>query len=493
MGEVYRATDPRLGRQVALKVLPERLLADPDALARFQHEARAVAALSHPNIVAIHDVGTEGAIAYVVLELLEGETLRAFLDRRSGGWRAGVEWVAAAAEAIAAVHAKGLVHRDLKPDNLFLTADGILKILDFGLASNFAVSGDERTRAPSNDRGFALGTIGYISPEQARGRPVTAATDFFSLGCILYEVLTGTRAFQRETVADTLSAILNDPLEFGSASGQWPEELMRITERCVAKSPVQRFQSGRELATALRAALKGDPHETTADSIAVLPFTSPGGTDAEYLSEGIADTLINNLARIPRLRVVPRSTVFRYKNTDLDLPAIAQELQARLLLTGKVMQRSDRLMVQADLVDAAALQQLWGERFNRPAADIFYVEDEIARQIIEQLRLKLSTAEKRRLATRDTDDPAAYDLYLKARHHWGRRTPDSIQRAIGHFEDAIGLDPNFARAWAGLADTRILFAWYGAGVLRELFESAITAARTAVSVDPELGEAHAAL
>ena len=493
MGEVYRARDPRLGRDVAVKVLPERLAADPDAMTRFHREARAVAALSHPNIVAIHDFGDQGSVVYVVLEFLEGETLRAFLGKGSGGWRAGVEWVAATAEAIDAVHAKGIVHRDLKPDNLFITSHGVLKILDFGLASSFGLSDDERTKASLTEAGTAVGTIGYMSPEQVRGQSSTAATDFFSLGCILYEVLTGKRAFQRDSVADTLSAILNDQLDFGDISRQWPDELVRIVQRCLAKSPAQRFQSGRDLAFALRSTLKGEPHDNAADSIAVLPFTNTGGADAEYLSDGIAENLINNLARIHTLRVVPRSTAFRYKDSNLDPQALGRELKARLLLTGRVMQRGDRLMVQADLIDATELKQLWGDRFNRPSADIFEVEDEIARQIVEKLRLTLSGDEKRQIADRYTADPAAYDLYLKARHHWSRRTPESIRRSIEYLEAAIARDPRFARAWAGLADTRILFGWFGAGVIRELFDAAISAARTAVRLDPELGEAHAAL
>ena len=225
----------------------------------------------------------------------------------------------------------------------------------------------------------------------------------------------------------------------------------------------------------------------------MLPFTNAGGADAEYLSDGIAESLINNLARIRALRVVPRSTVFRHKGTDLDPQALGRELQARLLLTGKVMQRGDRLMVQADLVDATERKQLWGERFNRPSADIFEVEDEIARHIVEKLTLKLSGDDSWQIGDRYTADPIAYDLYLKARHHWSRRTPESIRRSIEYLEAAIARDANFARAWAGLADTRLLFGWYGAGVIRELFDSAISAARTAVRLDPDLGEAHAAL
>jgi len=493
MGEVYRATDSRLGRDVAIKVLPERLAADADAMKRFHREARAVAALSHPNIVAIYDFGQHDSVVYVVLEYLEGQTLGAYLSSGSAGWRVGVEWLAAAADAVAQAHAKGIVHRDLKPDNLFVTTQGTLKILDFGLASNFSIDADERTKTTLTEAGTVMGTIGYMSPEQVRGQAATAASDFFSLGCILYEALTGRRAFQRMTGADTLSAILNDQPEFNEASRPWPVELIRIVQRCLAKHPEQRFQSGRDLAFALRSTLKAEVHEATADSIAVLPFTNAGGADAEYLSDGIAESLINNLARIPRLRVVPRSTVFRHKRTDLDPLTLGQQLQARLLLTGKVVQRGERLLVQADLVDAMEQKQLWGERFNRTSADIFEVEDEIARQITEKLRVKLSGDEKQPASDRSTADPVAYDLYLKARHHWSKRTPESIRRSIECLEAAIVRDPKFARAWAGLADTRILFGWYGAGAIRELFDSAIAAARTAVKLDADLAEGRAAL
>jgi serine/threonine protein kinase/Flp pilus assembly protein TadD len=491
MGEVYRATDPRLGRDVAIKVLPERVASDPDALRRFHREAQAVAAISHPNIVSVFDVGQHDSLAYVVLEYLEGHTLRARLAQE-GSWREGVEWVAVAAEAVAAVHAKGIVHRDLKPDNLFITSQGTLKILDFGLASGVMPTESTQTETALTDVGSVMGTIGYMSPEQVRGHAATAASDFFSLGCILYEVLTGLRAFHRASAADTLSAILNEQPAFTEGSRPWPAELIRIAQRCLAKNPDQRFQSGRDLAFALRSTLKTGA-EPAADSIAVLPFTNAGGEDAEYLSDGIAESLINNLARIPRLRVVPRSTVFRHKRTDLDPKALGQQLQARLLLTGRVVKRGERLMVQADLVDAGEQKQLWGERFNGASADIFEVEEEIARQISDKLRLKLSSEAKKQIGDRDTEDHVAYDLYLKARYHWSKRTPESIRRSIEYLEEAIARDPDYARAWAGLSDTRILFGWYGAGVIAELFANAIAAARTAVRLDAELAEAHAAL
>jgi eukaryotic-like serine/threonine-protein kinase len=492
MGEVYKAIDSRLGRAVAVKVLPQKLATDPDAMKRFRREARAVAALSHPNIVAIHDFGEQDSVLYVVLEYLEGETLRELLRKGTGGWRAGVEWVAAVAETIAEVHAKGIVHQDLKPDNVFITSQGTLKVLDFGVASSFGPSDEGRTQTALTDAGVAVGTIGYMSPERVRGQASTAASDIFSLGCILYEALMGIRAFQKETAADTISAILNEEPQFPEAGRTWPIELARITERCLAKRPSERFQSGRDLAFALRSALNPEVRDQAPESVAVLPFTNAGGADAEYLSDGIAESLINNLARISRLRVIPRSTVFRYKGTELDPQALGRELQARLLLMGKVLQRGDHLLVQAELVDAAERKQVWGERFNRKSADIFEVEDEISRQIAERLQLKFSGDEKK-VADRSTSDAVAYDLYLKARHHWGKRTPESIRRAIQYLEAAIARDPNFAAAWASLADTRILFGWYGAGVIRELFDGAIASARTAIRLDPALGEAHAAL
>jgi serine/threonine protein kinase len=359
MGEVYRARDPRLARDVAIKVLPERFASDADAMARFHREARAVAALSHPGIVAIYDVGEAAGTAYVVLELLDGETLRARLSRTAAGWRAAVEWIAAAAESIEAAHAKSIVHCDLKPDNLFITSDGVVKILDFGLAERWTLGDAETTRTATARSAALVGTIAYMSPEQVRGQSLSAATDVFSLGCILHEALTGKRPFERETVADTLSAILNEPVDFDSTTRAWPEPLTAVIERCLAKSPAERFQSGRDLAAALRGTLHEQPSKSQDDSIAVLPFTNAGGADAEYLSDGIAESLINYLTRIEGLRVVPRSAVARYKGRDVDPPTLASELRTRLILTGKVLQRGDRLMVQVDLVDATVPRQVW--------------------------------------------------------------------------------------------------------------------------------------
>ena len=304
MGEVYEARDSRLDRLVAIKVLPPAVVADPAALERFHREARAVAALSHPNVVAIHDFGEQDSIVYVVLEYLDGETMRAFLNRHGQDWRAGIEWVATAAETIDEVHARGFVHRDLKPENLFLTSRGVLKILDFGIASSVAVNEEATTGQVLTMTGTVLGTLGYMSPEQLRGHTPTATSDIFSLGCVLYKVLTGQRPFDRLTPADTMAAVLHDDPSFDDAGASWPSPLIAITRRCLAKDGADRFLSGRDLAAALRTAVTAPAAEQQADSIAVLPFANGGGADAEHLGDGLAESLINALARIPGLRVV---------------------------------------------------------------------------------------------------------------------------------------------------------------------------------------------
>jgi TolB-like protein len=387
-----------------------------------------------------------------------------------------------------------------------LTPRGQVKLLDFGVAklSERAQEAGVDLASVSTRTGLIMGTLPYMSPEQICGDQVSGASDIFSLGVVLYQLLTGRHPFVAAEPYAHMQALarallVHTPTPPHHLNAAVPPPLDRLILRMLEKDPALRPGAAEvrrlmlDPLTTSEAPRNAESHDQAADSVAVLPFTNTGGADAEYLGDGLAESLINNLARIPGLRVVPRSTVFRYKGTDLDPLALGRELQARLLLTGKVLQRGDRLLVQADLVDAIERKQLWGERFNRTAADIFEVEDEIARQIAEKLRLRLSGDQKLQMVERSTKDPAAYDLYLKARHHWSKRTPESIRRSIEYLEAAIARDPNFALAWAGLADTRVLFGWYGAGVIRELFDGAIAAARTAVRLDPERGEARAAL
>jgi serine/threonine protein kinase/Flp pilus assembly protein TadD len=501
MGEVYRARDPRLSREVAIKVLPERLARDGQALARFMREAKAVAALSHPNILAIFDLGTEDGTVYAVAELLEGETLLARLARGPLPWRKAAEIGVAIAEGLAAAHSKNIVHRDLKPANLFLTSDGRVKILDFGVArvEDHAADGETRT-----DEGKVVGTVGYMAPEQVRGLAVGPAADLFALGCVVYEMLAGRRAFKAETSTDTMVAILREsPKDLGALGIELPIELQRVIHHCLEKNAEERFQSARDLAFDLKACLNAGSSRGTAtvqapiatNSIAVLPFTCASGEpDGVYLSEGITESIINSLSQIPQLRVTPRSTVFRYKNKpDLDPQAAGREMNVRAVLTGRVMLRGEALLVSTELVDVTEGTQMWGERYSSKLADIFELEEQLARKISERLRVKLTGELDRRLAKRFTENSEAYQLYLKGRHHWTRRTPAALQQAIAYFKQAIDKDSSYALAYAGLSDCYSLFGIYCLAPGAEAWSNAHAAATAAIGLDPELAEGYAAL
>ena len=500
MGEVYRAHDARLDRDVAVKVLPEHLSRDSQALARFERETKAVAALSHPNILAIFDVGMTDGISYAVTELLEGETLREPLKRGALLWRKAAEIATAIAEGLAAAHSKGVIHRDLKPENIFLTSDGRVKVLDFGLAKVQASSApDETVTRGITEAGMLMGTAGYMSPEQVRGVPAGPGSDIFSLGCVLYEMVSGRRAFRGQTLAEAVSAILRDaPPELTISSAQIPLELQRIVSHCLEKNLEQRFQSARDLAFALRAVLNSGSVLSTppepakaGNSIAVLPFVNASrDADTEYLCDGLTESIINSLAQLSQLKVTPRSTVFRYKGKDADAQATGRELNVRVVLTGRVIQRGETLVVSAELVDVAEGSQLWGERFNRKVADIFDLEEEIARRISQSLRMKLSGEEQRRLGKRYTDNSEAYQLYLRGRHHWIKRTVEGMKKGAEYFQQAIDLDPSYALAYAGLADCYMMLASYMSIPPRDGQAKAKSAAATAMALDPELAEAH---
>ena len=504
MGEVYRARDARLGRDVAIKVLPEHLSQHAQALARFEREARALAALSHPNILAIYDVGTYQEVSYCVTELLEGETLRSQLERGAIPWHKAAEIGAALSDGVAAAHAKGITHRDLKPANIFLTIDGRVKILDFGLARfTPAVSADDETLTQgATQTDTVVGTPGYMSPEQVRGRPAEPLSDIFSLGCVLYEMISGQRAFSRSSVAETIVAILTEDVPEPTGA-VLPPEFQRVIRRCLEKNPRERFESARDLAFRLREIVTGPqlapaappfPSEKVLDSLAVLPFANAGGDpDAEYFSEGISDSIINNLSQLRQLRVASRTTVFRYKGQDADLSRVGRELNVGAVLTGKVVQRGDHLRIQAELVDAASGSQLWGQQYNRHAAEIFAIEEEIAREISEALRLRLTGDQQKRLGKRYTENNAAYQLYLRGRYYWNRRTGEMLQRAAAYFERAIESDPEYALAWAGLGDCYALYSAYEVLSPKESVPRAEEAAWKALEIDETLAEPHAAL
>ncbi len=493
MGEVYRARDTQLDRHVALKLVSEAFASDPERLARFHREAKVLASLNHPNITQIYGFEQSGASACIVMELLEGETLRSRIALGPLPARDVAAVALDVAEALATAHAQGITHRDLKPENIFLTSSGRVKILDFGLArreSHEAV-GNETAAFTGTEAGTVMGTIGYMSPEQVRGEKAEATSDIFSLGCVIYEAVTARRAFERPSPAETLVAILN---EEPMAMDGLPPELSRVLRHCLEKHPHERFQSARDLAFDLRslaAFRKAD--EEAADSLAVLPFTNAGGPDAEYLSDGIAESLINSFSQISRLRVIPRSVVFRYKGHEVDPRVVARELGVRMLLSGKVVTRDGRLIVQAELVDAVANKQLWGERLHRPLTDLFEVEEEITRQITDKLRIRLSGKEKQQLARRSTDNREAYQLYLNARYHFLKRTPASLEKGIQYCEQAIEQDPEFALGYAALADCYIILGAMSVLPARQPLAKAREAANRAVDVDGTLAEAHSSL
>ncbi|MEK7830822.1 MAG: serine/threonine-protein kinase, partial [Acidobacteriota bacterium] len=410
MGEVYKARDLRLDRDVAVKILPEHLATDAEALRRFEREAKAVAALSHPNILSIFDFGTEDGLSYAVMELLEGETLRGRLQRGAMGWREAVNVGSAVADGLSAAHAKNIIHRDLKPENLFLTGEGQIKILDFGIARvKRTVKPDSETLTSPSDTtrpGLVMGTLGYMSPEQVRGKAVEAPSDIFSLGCVLYEMVAGERPFAGETGAEVIAAILKeDPPRLAESVKDVPPELERIINHCLEKQPEQRFQSARELTADLRTMLGGSGQLTSPpmskrrrfsqmapgvgirstaailwigvavfilligwaalfylpgiqerpiDTLAILPLVNASGdANLEYLSDGITDSLINNLSQLLQLRVMARGTVFSYKGKEVDPRKVGEELKVRAVFTGRMVQRGDTLTIQADLVNAS--------------------------------------------------------------------------------------------------------------------------------------------
>jgi serine/threonine protein kinase len=422
MGEVYRARDLSLNRSVAIKVLPQHLAQDSEGRARFLREAKAVAALSHPNVLAIHDFGTEQGVWFAVTELLEGETLRARIQRSPLLWQDAAAIGAAVADGLAAVHGSGLVHRDLKPENIYLTAGGGVKILDFGIARmNRAPLGEmaEETETAYTTPGTVLGTVGYMSPEQLAGRPADAPSDIFSLGCVLHEALTGETPFARATTAETLAAILrDDPPALAETNRDIPPELDRLIRRCLDKQPEKRFSNAQDLSLGLREIVNAPPTrqhrvaavssrrsvllatalivvlalsgfwewrqsgvENAIDSLAILPLVNDSGDPAlEYLSDGITESLINSLSRLRDLKVSARTTVFHFKGKEVDLAAIEKQLGVRAVVTGRMILKGDDLTIQADLVDVADGSQLWGERYQRKLSELQAVEQEIARR-----------------------------------------------------------------------------------------------------------------
>ncbi len=541
MGEVYRARDTRLGRDVAVKVLPERFAADPEARERLAREARAASSLNHPNICTVHDVGHQGAADYVVMEFLEGETLRMRLDRTPLPWTKAAEIGAAIADGLAAAHARSIVHRDLTPRNVFLTSDGRVKILDFGLAR----LGPTPTLDGSADAATQtvpvaiVGTAGYMSPEQVRGERVGAHGDLFALGCVLHEMVAGRAPFARPTTLQTLNAILeSDPPPLRESGRDVPAEMDRLISRCLLKDPALRMQSAHDLSFALgeilrrtgpiarrverrnrarfgltilalvaalaiaalavgplRSRFLGTPTPERIESLAVLPLENLSGDAAQdYFADGMTEALITDLGKIGGLRVSARPSVMKYRGTPARPEEIARDLRVQALVVGSVMRSEGRVRITAQLIDPRADRQIWSESYERDMRDVLALQREVTQAIAGEVRAKLTSHEQTPLGTPRPVDPGAYDLFLRAQYLGTRTTTDADNReAIAMLEQAIALDPNFAPAHAGLAAAYVnrlnFVAPEQAG---ELEQKAYAASERALSLDPKSAEAYLA-
>jgi eukaryotic-like serine/threonine-protein kinase len=545
MGVVYKAVDLRLDRPVALKFLPDNIAQDSQALERFRREARAASALNHPGICTIYDIGEQNGRAFIAMEFIDGETLRSYIDGKALPIEEVLRLGIQIAEALDAAHTEGIIHRDIKPTNIFVTKRGQAKLLDFGLAKllpkgiarGLADSSGEETESTSI-LGIISGTPSYMSPEQVRGDHLDPRTDIFSLGLLLYEMATGRQAFTGSTGGVIIEAVLTkSPVPARSIIPEIPPRLEEIINKAINKDREQRYQRTEDLRTELQRLERGadenwkpverrtDSRRMRAasdvqsageqktrnsatqtgvrrtgrlsriiDSLAVLPFENTSrDAENEYLSEGIAVSLINILAAVPKLRVMAQSTVFRYKGKEIDAQAVGRELNVRAVLTGRIIQSGGSLRIGTELVDVATGMQLWGAQYDRKPGDIFTIQDDISDEISEKLRLRLTRAEKKRLTKRQTYDAEAYRLYLKGRHHWNQWIEEGFYKAIEYFQQAVDRDPSYALAYTGLADSYVLLGWNSYLPPKDAFPKGRMAAMEAMRVEPELGEAHTPL
>jgi eukaryotic-like serine/threonine-protein kinase len=515
MGEVYRAKDLRLGREVALKVLPADVASSPDRLARFEHEARTVAGLNHPNIVTLYSVEDVDGVRFLTMELVEGQTLSGVITPGGLPLARLLDLAVPLSDALVAAHERGVVHRDLKPGNVMVTRDGRVKVLDFGLATMASSRADVgmTTVAPLTSEGQVVGTIAYMAPEQLRGGEVDARSDIFALGILLYELATGRSPFPGDSDADITSSILRDtPEPITRVRDHLSPDLARIVSQCLEKDPRMRIQSARDVGNELRRLQRGgsgeEPARRTEEkvvSVAVLPFVNRSGSaDDEYFSDGLADELLNVLTKIQGLRVIARTSSFLFKNSNDDAATIGRKLDVATLLEGSVRKAGDRVRISVQLVRASDSSHLWSETYDRTLDDIFAVQDDIAQSVVKELRVKLlgdvsdsggqtAKAEVAQAVKGRGHHPEAQRLYLMALHALDRYTREDTVRGIESLKKALDLDPEFAAAWRQLGRAYVSQAAQGWSPAAEGCERARQALERALTLEPDLAEANVAL
>ncbi|MCG3162479.1 MAG: Serine/threonine-protein kinase PknD [Acidobacteria bacterium] len=558
MGEVYLARDERLERQVAIKLLPAEFIADAEWTRRFEREARTASALNHPNIITIYEIGetvTEaGELRFIVAEFIEGRTLRERMKESRLDCAAALEVAVQVAGALKAAHSAGIVHRDIKPENVMLRPDGLVKVLDFGIAKlgtgnrEWGVGSRKNTLLPASDSyslfptphsplptphpslstlpGTVMGTISYMSPEQARGEEVDARTDIFSFGAMLYEMLAGRLPFEGASASAVIARILKaEPAPLAEGAREIPRELERIVNRALRKDRDERYANGAELLADLQTLKRGMEKktgsrkwqwlgasaafilltlagaayffrpgpggETAINSVAVLPFAGSG--EAEYLADGVTESLINSLSQSPGLKVIARGSSFKYKNSQADPREIAKALDVEALLTGSVRQNGDRLAINIELINARDLKRVWGEQYERQAAELPLLQTEMAAQAARQLRAPLTAAAERQLAKRQAGNQAAYELVLRGRFFRGKGTTEGRRKALECLQQAVAIDPNYALAWADLSNVWHNLANAGELDPQQALPRALDAAERALRLDADLPEARYSL